>query len=100
MARAYLGLGSNRGDRVALVNAALERLEASGRVRVITRSSFYETAPVGVTDQPRFVNLVAEVHADLDLQDLLELALAVERTLGRVRTARRGPRTVVIDGSW
>src|SRR5437667_2262368 len=62
MARAYLGLGSNQGDRVALVNAALERLEASGRVRVIKRSSFYETAPVGVTDQPRFVNLVAEVH--------------------------------------
>src|SRR5213596_859494 len=91
MARAYLGLGSNQGDRVALVNAALERLEASGRVRVIKRSSFYETAPVGVTDQPRFVNLVAEVHTDLDPQDLLELALAVERTLGRVRTERWGP---------
>jgi len=97
MARAYLGLGSNQGDRVALVNAALERLEASGRVRVIKRSSFYETAPVGVTDQPRFVNLVAEVHTDLDPQDLLELALAVERTLGRVRTERWGPRTVDID---
>src|SRR5438034_5875660 len=97
MARAYLGLGSNQGDRVALVNAALERLQASGRVRVIKRSSFYETAPVGVTDQPRFVNLVAEVHTDLGPQDLLELALAVERTLGRVRTERWGPRTVDID---
>src|SRR5256884_9967209 len=97
MARAYLGLGSNQGDRVALVNAALERLQASGRVRVIKRSSFYETAPVGVTDQPRFVNLVAEVHTDLDPQDLLELALAVERTLGRVRTERWGPRTGDID---
>src|SRR5207247_368091 len=59
--------------------------------------SFYETAPVGVTDQPRFVNLVAEVHTDLDPQDLLELALAVERTLSRVRTERWGPRTVDID---
>src|SRR5437016_4235573 len=88
MARAYLGLGSNQGDRVTLVNAALERLEASGRVRVIKRSSFYETAPVGVTDQPRFVNLVSEGHTDLDPQDLLELALAVDRTLGRVRRER------------
>ena len=97
MARAYLGLGSNQGDRVGLLNAALERLEASGRVRVIKRSSLYETAPVGVTDQPRFVNLVAEVHTDLEPQGLLELALAAERTLGRVRTQRWGPRTVDID---
>ena len=97
MARAYLGLGSNQGNRVGLLNAALERLEASGRVRVIKRSSLYETAPVGVTDQPRFVNLVAEVHTDLEPQGLLELALAAERTLGRVRTQRWGPRTVDID---
>src|SRR5437870_11573310 len=98
MARAYLGLGSNQGDRVALLNAALERLEASGRVRVIQRSSFYETAPVGVTDQPRFVNLVAEVHTAPEPQGLLELALAAERTLGRVRAQRWGPRTAELGG--
>src|SRR5256712_10390091 len=97
MTRAYLGLGSNQGDRVALLNAALERLEASGRVRVTKRSSLYETAPVGLTEQPRFVNLAAEVETDLDPLDLLELVLAAERDLGRVRTKRWGPRTVDID---
>src|SRR5207247_231555 len=97
MARAYLGLGSNQGDRVALVNAALERLQASGRVRVIKRSSFYETAPVGVTDQPRFVNLVAEVHTDLDPQDLLELALAGEAAADGVPAAP-GPAAGAVAG--
>ncbi|TMI74675.1 MAG: 2-amino-4-hydroxy-6-hydroxymethyldihydropteridine diphosphokinase [Bacillati bacterium ANGP1] len=97
MTRAYLGLGSNQGDRVALLNAALERLEASGRVRVTKRSSLYETAPVGLTEQPRFVNLAAEVETDLDPLDLLELVLAAERDLGRVRTNRWRPRTVDID---
>ena len=97
MTRAYLGLGSNQGDRVALLNAALERLEASGRVRVTKRSSLYETAPVGLTEQPWFVNLAAEVETDLDPQDLLEVVLAAERDLGRVRTKRWGPRTVDID---
>lgn len=97
MARAYLGLGSNQGDRVALLKAALERLEASGHVRVIKRSSLYETAPVGMTEQPRFVNLVAEVETNLDPQELLELALAAERSLGRVRAERWGPRTADVD---
>ena len=82
---------------MALLDAALERLEASGRVRVIRRSSLYETAPVGMTEQARFVNLVAEVETDLDPQQLLELALAAERSLGRVRTQRWGPRTVDVD---
>ncbi len=95
--RAYLGLGSNQGDRVTLLNDALARLAGSGRVRVTKRSSLYETAPVGMTEQPGFLNLVAEVETDLDPQDLLELALVVERSLGRVRTQRWGPRTVDID---
>ncbi len=95
--RAYLGLGSNQGDRVTLLNDALSRLAGSGRVRLTKRSSLYETAPVGMTEQPGFLNLVAEVETDLDPQDLLELALVVERSLGRVRTQRWGPRTVDID---
>ncbi len=95
--RAYLGLGSNQGDRVTLLNDALARLAGSGRVRVTKRSSLYETAPVGMTEQPGFLNLVAEVETDLDPQDLLELVLVVERSLGRVRTQRWGPRTVDID---
>ncbi len=95
--RAYLSLGSNQGDRAALLKDAVARLEAPGRVRVTKQSSLYETAPIGVTDQPWFLNLVVEVETDLDPQALLDLALAVERGLGRVRTQRWGPRTVDID---
>lgn len=95
--RAYLSLGSNQGNRPALLSDAVDRLQASGRVRVTKQSSMYETAPVGVVEQPDFLNLVVEVETDLDPQDLLELALAVERGLGRVRTQRWGPRTVDID---
>lgn len=97
MTVAYLGLGSNQGDRATLLEDALARLQASGRVRVTKRSSRYETAPVGVTDQPWFLNLVVEVETALEPPHLLDLVLAVERGLGRVRTQRWGPRTVDID---
>ncbi len=95
--RAYLGLGSNQGDRAAILHEALARLEASEHIRVRKQSSLYETAPVGVTDQSWFINLVAQVDTDLDPQALLGLVLAVERGLGRVRMQRWGPRTVDID---
>lgn len=94
---AYLGLGSNQGDRVVMLREALTRLEASKRVRVTKQSSLYETAPVGVTEQPWFLNLVAEVGTDLLPLQLLDLVLTVERGLGRVRTQRWGPRTIDID---
>lgn len=94
---AYLGLGSNQGDRATMLREALTRLEAPRRVRVRKRSSLYETAPVGVTEQPWFLNLVAEVETDLLPLQLLDLVLTVERDLGRVRTQRRGPRTIDID---
>ncbi len=95
--RVYLGLGSNQGDRATLLEDALARLEASSRVRVTKRSSLYETAPVGLTDQPRFLNLVVEVETVLEPARLLDLVLSVERGLGRVRAQRWGPRTVDID---
>ena len=94
---AYLGLGSNQGDRVAMLREALTRLEASKRVRVRKQSSLYETAPVGITEQPWFLNLVAKVDTDLLPLQLLDLVLTVERALGRVRTQRWGPRTIDID---
>lgn len=97
MARAFLSLGSNLGDRASTLEAALRDLEASGDVRILRRSSLYETAPVGKTDQPEFYNLVAEVETALDPAALLERCQAVERALGRVRTERWGPRTVDVD---
>jgi len=95
-AKAFLSLGSNLGDRKATLLAALDALDRGG-ARIIRRSSFYETAPVGKIDQPRFLNLVVEVATDLTPADLLALCQSVERDLGRVRKERWGPRTVDID---
>lgn len=95
--RVFLSLGSNLGGRQATLEEALIRLEASDHARVIRRSSLYETAPVGVTDQPWFVNQVAEIETDLAPDDLLDLTQSIERDLGRTREVRWGPRTIDID---
>ena len=96
MATTYLGLGGNLGDREANLRAAMEHLRAGG-VRVERCSSFYETAPWGVTDQPRFLNAVCRAETDLLPADLLRLAKRIEGELGRVQTVRYGPRPIDID---
>lgn len=96
MTTAYVGLGSNLGDRKANLEGAVERLRGLGRVRV---SEIRETDPVGVIDQPRFLNAVAEFETDLGARALLERLLEIERELGRNRSAeqRWGPRTIDLD---
>lgn len=89
--RAYIGLGSNVGDRKATIDAALQRL-APRRV-----SSIIETEPWGLAAQPRFLNAVAEMETDIDSDALLDRLLSVERELGRVRAERWGPRTIDLD---
>jgi 2-amino-4-hydroxy-6-hydroxymethyldihydropteridine diphosphokinase len=94
--RAYLGLGSNLGDRLANLQSAVDRLQRTHGVRVVRSSRVYETAPVG-PPQPDYLNAVVEIDSDLDAGSLLEACLEVERTLGRVRTERWGPRTIDVD---
>ncbi|HYY32952.1 MAG TPA: 2-amino-4-hydroxy-6-hydroxymethyldihydropteridine diphosphokinase [Gaiellaceae bacterium] len=96
MTRAYIGLGSNLGDREMALRQALAGLEELGAVRV---SSVRETEPVGITDQPRFLNAVAELNTELAARDLLDRLLELERTIGRNRTkeTRWGPRTIDLD---
>jgi 2-amino-4-hydroxy-6-hydroxymethyldihydropteridine diphosphokinase len=93
LTRAFVGLGSNLGDREDYLRRALDRL---GAARV---SSIRETEPVGVTDQPNFLNAVAEVETDLTARELLQLLLEIERELGRDRSRgqRWGPRTIDLD---
>jgi 2-amino-4-hydroxy-6-hydroxymethyldihydropteridine diphosphokinase len=93
---AYVGLGSNLGDRDANLRAALERLAALGEARV---STIRETDPVGVTEQPKFLNAVAELETALPARELLDHLLEIERDLGRDRTKeeRWGPRTIDLD---
>jgi 2-amino-4-hydroxy-6-hydroxymethyldihydropteridine diphosphokinase len=96
--RSYIGLGSNLGDRERFLRRALELLRAEPGIDVTGVSSVRETDPVGVVDQPRFLNAVASVETDLGARQLLDRLLAAERVLGRRRDSPRfGPRTIDLD---
>jgi 2-amino-4-hydroxy-6-hydroxymethyldihydropteridine diphosphokinase len=98
MARAYVGLGANLGDREGALRAALAALGAMEGVQVVAVSSFRETDPVGYLDQPLFLNGAAAVDTTLGPRELLDALLAVERSLGRTRDGPRfGPRTIDLD---
>jgi 2-amino-4-hydroxy-6-hydroxymethyldihydropteridine diphosphokinase len=97
MPLAYVGLGSNLGDRRGLIREALRRLDLIDGVTVRKRSRIIETDPVGKTDQPRFLNAVAEVETRIEPRPLLRRLRAVEKSLGRVRRSRWGPRTIDLD---
>ncbi len=94
---AYLGLGANVGDREANLREAIALLDAHPGIDVRRLSSVYETEPVGLRDQPRFLNQVAEVAVTLTPEALLEAILSIEAALGRIRRTRWGPRTIDID---
>lgn len=97
--KAYIGLGSNLGEREALLKAALEQIAALPETRLGRVSSLYDTTPVGELDQPNFLNAVAQIETELTARQLLWNLLLIERRLGRVRhVARRyGPRTIDLD---
>jgi len=94
---AFLGLGSNLGDRLQLLKDAVNRLHNQAGIEVTDVSDVYETDPVGYTDQPSFLNIVCRVRTSLTPQELLEVSLGIERELGRERKIRWGPRTIDID---
>ena len=98
---AHLGLGSNLGDRRAMLQAAVDGLADRG-VRAVASSSTYETDPVGeVLDQPAFLNACVAVETALDADALLDAAKDVERALGRTTEGpdyvRHGPRPIDVD---
>jgi len=96
--RAYVGLGANLGPREETIRRAVELLAAEEGVEVIAVSELRETDPVGVADQPRFLNGAAAIETTLEPRELLDVLLRVERGLGRVRDGTRwGPRTVDLD---
>jgi 2-amino-4-hydroxy-6-hydroxymethyldihydropteridine diphosphokinase len=95
--RAVLGVGSNLGDRLANLQAAVDELAARPGVRVLRSSRVYETDPVGGPPQPDYLNAVVAIETSLDPLELLSACLAVERDLGRVRAERWGPRTIDVD---
>jgi 2-amino-4-hydroxy-6-hydroxymethyldihydropteridine diphosphokinase len=96
MAIAYIGIGSNLGKREENCKRAIALLSDRG-VREIRRSSFYETEPWGIKEQPRFINIVVEVETGLLPEELLKTLQAVEKKIGRRKTERWGPRIVDLD---
>jgi 2-amino-4-hydroxy-6-hydroxymethyldihydropteridine diphosphokinase len=97
--RAYVGLGSNLGERETMIRLALEQLATLPETDLGRVSSLYDTTPVGDLEQPNFLNAVAGVETDLTARQLLWNLLLIERRLGRVRSpqARYGPRTIDLD---
>jgi 2-amino-4-hydroxy-6-hydroxymethyldihydropteridine diphosphokinase len=94
-ATAYLGLGSNLGDRAGSIRRALELLAKV--ITVTAVSSLYETAPWGLQEQPSFLNAACEISTVLDPHALLHETQRIEAALGRERLQRWGPRTLDLD---
>lgn len=97
MPRAYLGLGSNLGDKVENLREAVMLIDEGPQTQVVAKSSLYATAPVGYLDQDDFVNGVIEIETELTPEELLALCQSVEQSLRRVRLIRWGPRTIDVD---
>ena len=97
MKRAFVGIGSNLGDRRQNCAEALERLKELRGSGFIACSRWYVTSPVGVEDQNWFVNGVACLNAEISARELLGRLLSIEALMGRVRTEKWGPRVIDLD---
>jgi 2-amino-4-hydroxy-6-hydroxymethyldihydropteridine diphosphokinase len=96
--RAFLSLGSNLGDRLAHLRAALEALDRGPRMKLRRASKVYETAPVEVEEyQPDYVNCVAELECGVSAIELLRYCQGIESALGRERKGEKAPRTIDVD---
>lgn len=99
MTRAYVGLGANLGPREITLQRAVNLLGAEEGIELVEQSTLRETEPVGVVDQPPFLNGVVALDTTLSARELLDALLRVETELGRVREEgeRWGPRTIDLD---
>lgn len=93
----YIGLGANLGERRKAIRRALDAIDDLPDTDVVAVSDLYETAARFVEDQPDFINACAHLRTALEPRDLLDRLLAIERDMGRVRGARRGPRVIDLD---
>ncbi len=97
MARAFVGMGSNLGDRSSQLQKALDACRMITLTTVVRSSSVYETSPVGMYDQPQFLNAVMELSTALDPGELLKKLKKIENDLGRTDATRWAPRTIDLD---
>ncbi len=92
----YVGIGSNLGNREENCLKAIRLMEEQG-IKVVKRSSLYETEPWGVKDQPMFINMVIEAETELGPEELLTVLKSIESAMGRTETKRWGPRVIDLD---
>jgi 2-amino-4-hydroxy-6-hydroxymethyldihydropteridine diphosphokinase len=98
VSRAYVSLGSNLGDRLAYLRAAVEALGRGPRTKLLGSSKVYETAPVEVEgEQPDYLNCVVELECGVSAIELLRYCQGVEGALGRERKGEKTPRTIDVD---
>lgn len=94
---AFIGLGSNRGDRLAYLKSALQSISKNNKCKLLKTSSVYETKAFGVTDQNNFYNAVIKIETTYLLKDLFVFLKELEKSLGRVQSERWGPREIDLD---
>ncbi len=94
---AYIGVGSNLGDRLHQCEEAISEILKVDRNKLLAKSSFFNTEPLGYLHQNWFVNGVIKIETDLEALDLLQSLKSTERQLGRLETFRWGPRTIDLD---
>jgi len=94
---AFIGIGSNLGEPARNCLEAVGRIGRSGSVKVLRRSSFYRSEPVGNKEQPWFVNCVIEIRTSLDPRELLSFLQGIENEMGRLRGEKWGPRIIDLD---
>ncbi|MBC1586994.1 2-amino-4-hydroxy-6-hydroxymethyldihydropteridine diphosphokinase [Listeria seeligeri] len=97
MAKAFLSIGTNIGERLDNLNSAVSGLAAVEQIKIIQVSSVYETDAVGYEEQAAFLNIVVEIETSFAPVELLDFCLALELELGRVRLFKWGPRLIDID---
>ena len=97
MKNIYVALGSNLNNPIYQVKKVVEQLRNQSDINILNLSSLYQTKPVGITDQPDFINAVIEIEYHKTPQELLKLLLDIEKFFGRVRLIKNGPRIIDLD---
>ncbi|KHF38306.1 2-amino-4-hydroxy-6-hydroxymethyldihydropteridine diphosphokinase [Halalkalibacter okhensis] len=97
MHNVYIALGSNIGDREDHLEKAIQLLETQDEMKLIKRSSIYETEPVGYVNQQSFLNMVVNIKTTKTAREVLDVTQSVEHHCGRERGIRWGPRTIDLD---
>ncbi len=95
--RVFIGVGSNLGEREIFIEKAISAVSHLPGTKLLRRASLYETEPVGLKEQPQFLNTVIEIETSLHPRELLQALKEVERDLGRQQRERWGPREIDLD---